>query len=521
MSAKKNKSSITWIEVSWFALAVAAVVFYFIASGFVAFPDKYKMPLLIALIALAACMAVLTFLNKKGKTAAGVVNVLLSAAMVAGSIFIPSLESRMKKIFTELPESEEMTINFYAFTTEYKEAHPEIMKASNVMVTSNNIADYSSSTFITQSATDTDNQEFAVTTLLNELGRDSVMLAEKEDLGAALDAFYAGEGEVLVMNEAYLPMVTAIDGFENFSEETTVVYSVKKEVSSTGVPRTDKDVTREGFTVLVAGSDTRSSRLSQYGRTDVDILMAVDPVNYQILIVSFPRDSYIPNPALNDGYDKLTHLGNDGIGNTMVGISNYVGVPVDHYVLVNFSTFRTIIDAIGGIDIYNPYYFTSGHDAGYGEFPEGDIHLEGAQALSYARERQNLPDGDFGRNTHQVIVLKAILSKLTSPEILTHYDDILNALEGQFLTSVDAGKIYELAGNTLDHDGGWKIVTYHMGGEGMYAETISMPGRDLYCVRLFDSQTEYIKEEINKVLMGENIEEGELPDAEDTVYLPN
>jgi hypothetical protein len=60
-----------------------------------------------------------------------------------------------------------------------------------------------------------------------------------------------------------------------------------------------------------------------------------------------------------------------------------------------------------------------------------------------------------------------------------------------------------------------------MGGEGMYAETISMPGRDLYCVRLFDSQTEYIKEEINKVLMGENIEEGELPDAEDTVYLPN
>ena len=463
MTAKK-KNSLTWIPVSWFALAIAAVVFFFVASGFVAFPDKYKMPMLVALVALVAIMAVLTFLFKKGKTATGIVNIFLSAAMIAGSVFIPSLEARMKKIFTELPESEEMTINFYAFSTDYKEAHPEIMKASKVMITSGDITDYSGASFITQSATDTDNQQFAITTLLNDLNRDSVWLEEKEDLGAALDAFYAGEGEVLVMNEAYEPMVTAIDGFSNFKDDTVVVYSVKKEVASSGVPQTNKDVTREGFTVLVAGSDTRSSKLSQYGRTDVDILMSVDPVNYQIMIVSFPRDSYVPNPALNDGYDKLTHLGNDGIGNTMIGISNYLNVPVDHYVLVNFSTFRTIIDAIGGIDIYNPYYFTSGHDAGYGEYPEGDIHLEGAQALSYARERQNLPDGDFGRNNHQVIVLKAILSKLTSPEVVTHYNDILDALEGQFLTSIDAGKIYELAGNTMNSDHGWNIVTYHLGG---------------------------------------------------------
>ena len=60
-----------------------------------------------------------------------------------------------------------------------------------------------------------------------------------------------------------------------------------------------------------------------------------------------------------------------------------------------------------------------------------------------------------------------------------------------------------------------------MGGEGMYADTASMPGRNLYCVRLFDSQIKYINTEINKVLNGETIEEGELPDAEDTVYLPN
>ncbi len=123
-----------------------------------------------------------------------------------------------------------------------------------------------------------------------------------------------------------------------------------------------------------------------------------------MMIVGFPRDTYIPNPAINYGLDKLTHLRNDGIQNTMKGVSEYYGVDIDYYGVVNFNTFKYIVDAMDGIDIDNPYSFRS---SSY-EFPEGVIHLDGTKALAYVRERKSLPNGDYDRSHHQTIALKAI-----------------------------------------------------------------------------------------------------------------
>ena len=164
----------------------------------------------------------------------------------------------------------------------------------------------------------------------------------------------------------------------------------------------------------VAGEDTRSGRLSIYGRTDVDIIVNVNPVTKQVMIIGLPRDTYIPNPALAHGYDKLTHLGNDGIQNTMKGVSEYYDIDIDYYGVVNFNTFKYIIDAIGGVDVENPYYFvsTSGGDSLTYYYEEGIVHLNGASALAYVRERHNLSNGDYGRSEHQTIVLKAIIQKL-------------------------------------------------------------------------------------------------------------
>lgn len=522
--SRNRKRPLSWPKLTWLILFIEAVIFYIIASGFVAFPQKFKMPLLIALCALTLLMGLWTFFSKKTRKAAGVINVILSVALLAGSVFIPRLEKKMEDVFTEAPASEEMAINVYAFTTAYKEAHPEIMKASRVPVTSQNIHDYASCSYITQAAVDIDNQQFAVSQIQGELGIDNIWTVEKEDMGAALEAFYSGQGELIILNEAYIPTIESIEDYASFSSDTEVVYTISQEVvAANTLPEVDKDVTSDSFTVFVAGSDSRSARLTQYGRTDVDILMCVDPKNYQVMLVSFPRDAYIPNPSLGDGLDKLTHLGNAGIVNTMKGVSNFIDLPVEHYVIVNFATFKTIVDALGGIDLYNPYFFYTSSDASkiYYEYPEGDIHLDGDSALAYVRERQTLPNGDYGRNEHQTIALKAVLSKLTSSAMLSRVDDLLDALSGQFLTSIAAEDIYKIAGSTLDHDGGWNIITYHLGGIGQYGETASIPGRQLYVAELMQSQIDFVVDEFNKILAGEIISQQELPDEDNTVYIPN
>ncbi len=518
----KRKRQLNWNLLTWLVLVICSIICFISVTSFAAFPQRYKMPLLIGLVAIALIALVLTWASKKNSKVVPVINVLLSLCLAAVSIFVPSLEKKMDNIFVEAPQSDEMKINVYAFTNEYKEAHPDIMKASNQVVTSQNIADYANCSFITQNSVDVDGQAFAVAQLRNVLNVDSVWTIEKEDMWAALDAFYSGEGELLILNDVYVTTIQETDKYASFSEDTVVVYTIDKEISAEEeIPVVDKDITSVPFTVMVAGSDTRSRSLSQYGRTDVDIIMTVDPVNYQVLIVSIPRDAYIPNPSLGNGMDKLTHLGNAGIGNTMKGVANYFNVPIEHYVIVNFATFQIIVDAVGGIDIDNPYEFSAGHDAGYGYFPAGNIHLSGPEALVYVRERQNLPNGDYGRNEHQVIALKAIIDKLTSPSILTRYNDILNGLEGQFLTSMDPSDIYKLAGATLDHDGGWNVITYHLGGIGQYAQTASIPGRDLYVAALMETQMEFVVDQINKVLNSEVITQEEIPDADNTVYIPN
>lgn len=111
----------------------------------------------------------------------------------------------------------------------------------------------------------------------------------------------------------------------------------KKEVSS--------DLVTKPFTLYIAGSDSRDEELTSVTRTDVNIMLTVDPVNQTVLEAGVPGDAYIPDPGLNNGLDKLTHSGMPGIDNTLSGISSYFNITFSNYVLVNFNTYSTNIDA--------------------------------------------------------------------------------------------------------------------------------------------------------------------------------
>lgn len=505
---KKLKNKKTEL-ISWLVFMISALVLYFIATRHAVFPSRYKLPLLLVIVVLICISGILSILSKKWfRFVAITLNVLLIALMAAGLVLLPNLEKRVRGIFKDT-SYDEAIINIYATNSNFKE----------------NIADYNDPVFIIQKRNDQENQNYAIEQLKEILNKDSIKTLETEDIISAVEALYDGKGDLLLLNDIYVDTVEDIEKFSNFTDDTKTVSSIIKRIETAQEEEIEKDIINSMFTVYIAGEDTRSGRLSIYGRTDVDIIVNINPVTRQVMIVGLPRDTYIPNPALDHGLDKLTHLGNDGIQNTMQGVSEYYGIDIDHYGIVNFNTFKYIVDALGGIDVENPYYFvsTSGLDSSKTYyFEEGNIHLNGESALAYVRERHNLSNGDYGRSEHQTIALKAIIQKLMSFETLGNYDDLFTALKGQFLTSIEIDDVYKLIAMQLNDNSSWDIISYHLGGTGDMCGTASMGwDRKLYVVHPFESQVNFIKEETEKMKNNEKIQQEELPNEDDTYYIPN
>ena len=415
---------------------------------------------------------------------------------------LPNIESRVRKIFNNVRIDNEI-INVYVLNKNYKD----------------DIDEFKTDKFIVQNSIDQDNQNYALEALKTKFGKNSIYLLNKDDVISAVEALYNEEGILLILNEALVPMIEELEGFGNFSEDCKVVYSINREVEIEPIVVEDtRDITEKAFLIYVAGCDTRSGRLTTYGRTDVNLMVCINPNTKQILICGIPRDAYIRNPALENQKDKLTHLGNHGILNTLEGVGNHFNLEINYYGEVIFDTFKAIINAVDGVDVDNPYYFYSGQY----QYPEGNIHLYGESALAYCRERHNFPNGDYGRNEHQTIVLKALIQKLLSPAILENYDSLLNALSGQFLTNIDMDDIFKLIAMQLDDNSSWDIITYHLGGEGAMQGTASMGwDRMLYTVNLFDTQVNFIRNEIEKMNNDERIKQGTLPNEGDTTFIPN
>ena len=508
MSDLKNKKTeiITWI-----IFVISSILLYYAATNFAVFPSRYKFPLLLAIF-LFGCITGILALVSKGfyKSFSVILNILLTVLMIAGLILLPNIEKRIRNIFKDV-RTDEAIINVYVMKDKYKE----------------DINEFVHSCFIIQKRNDQENQKYAIETLKDVLGVSAIKTLSKDDIVSAVEALYNNEGDLLILNEAYVDMIEEIEKFSDFSEDTRIVYSIRKEIEVEVEEPFEREITNAMFTVYVAGEDTRSGRLSIYGRTDVDIIVNINPVTKQIMIIGIPRDTYIPNPAIDYGYDKLTHLGNDGIQNTMKGVSEYYGIDVDYYGVVNFNTFKRVIDALGGIDVENPYYFTTLHGNGSltGEvfnFPEGTIHLDGDSALAYCRERYNLSNGDYGRSEHQTIVLKAIFEKLMSSESISRYDDLLIAMQGQVLTNIEVDDLYKLVAMQLDDNSKWDIISYHMGGTGDMQGTASMGwDRKFYVVHPFKSQVKFIQQETEKMKNNEIISQQSLPNEDDTTFIPN
>lgn len=264
-------------------------------------------------------------------------------------------------------------------------------------------------------------------------------------------------------------------------------------------PRDSKtEIAKNYFTVYFSGIDTYGP-INRKSRSDVNIVMTVNPKTKKILLVSIPRDAYAPIPGVSGGsYDKLTHAGLYGIDKSMNTLRNIYGVELDYYVRVNFSSVEKFVDILGGITVNSPANFKTG---GY-TFKKGPNFVDGKKALTFARERYSFASGDVQRGKNQMEVIRAVINKMMSPALLTNFGDIMNAVSGNFQTNLTMDQLTSLVRMQLDDGAVWNIETYTVATKGGMNYCYSYRGSKLYVAYIDEKSADEAGSKMREIMEG-------------------
>lgn len=335
----------------------------------------------------------------------------------------------------------------------------------------------------------------------SELGTE-IMTTECAGIQEQAVMLHEGQVDAIILNEAYSAMLE--DELGDFSSNVKIIYVHE---ITTAIENVAKDVIveEEAFTVYISGIDVYGS-ISTNSRSDVNILAVVNPTTHQILLVTTPRDYYVEFPGVTGGQkDKLTHAGIYGVDVSMATLGAIYDTEIDFYARVNFTSVIKMVDALGGVDVYSEYAFTASD--GTMSAKQGMNHFNGEQALRFARERYNVPGGDFQRGKNQQAVIVAMIQKAISPAILTGASEILSTVGENVDTNMSQDQIQELIKSQLANPQGWKIKSMAAEGTGDSQYCYSMPSTLLYVTQPNYDSIAAISEAIKAVENGETFED--------------
>jgi len=326
-----------------------------------------------------------------------------------------------------------------------------------------------------------DIDEVGVNKLRNEYYEEALEKLKTNNLIEYKDIILLGEDllenkiESLFISESYLSIIK--DELNNFEENTKIIETIKVKVKNE-VENKSVDVTKEPFNIYISGIDIYGD-ISSVSRSDVNMVVTVNPETHKILLTSIPRDYYVRLHGTTGYKDKLTHAGLYGIDMSIQTIEDLLEIDINYYVRVNFTTLIELVDAIGGIEVYSDYDFISLH--GKHHFKKGKNELDGNKALCYIRERYAFKDGDRQRVKNQQTVLTAIINKtLSSKTLVTKYNSILKTLGDSFETSIPSNQIYDLINMQLDKMPSWDIEQISLDGTNSSNYTYSYSSGKLY-----------------------------------------
>jgi len=517
MVSKKQWLPVVIIILIVQAAAEAMVVYNVLKLGML--PTPYLIGLFGALLLLMIITMLLLWIgmNKgpsKGKRVRRIVGIVFACLVVAmsfiGSGVIGKAISALNKITND--DSLEACVGLY------------VLKEDPAQ-TVNDLKGYS---FGIMEGFDDVNTKVALDDVEKVLG-NSVETSLYASVTEVAQSLYDGTDKVVVLNEAYADLLADTEEFSDWEEKVRIVYEVEvtndqyqqyaaqygggedddpdipdgTTVSIKDQTKPVASISEQPFIVYVSGSDTRAKVLKK-SRSDVNILVVVNPKSKMILLLNTPRDYYVPNPAGNGTMDKLTHLGLYGVNNSIKALADLYDCEVNYYGQINFTGFEKLINSIGGIDVYSPKSFNSGNVKGY-HYDKGMNHLDGASALVFARERYAFGDGDNMRGKNQMRVISAIIKKMTSGDssILLNYGAIMDSMSGMFVTNFENKEIEELVKMQLGDMAEWTVKTYAVSGTGTSAKTYSMPRMRCYVMKQNKKMVDKATELIDRVERGD------------------
>ncbi|HDR7804716.1 TPA: LCP family protein [Bacillus cereus] len=231
--------------------------------------------------------------------------------------------------------------------------------------------------------------------------------------------------------------------------------------------------------VLIMGVDESDVRGKEYGeaiRTDALLLATFNKDSKTVKLLSIPRDTYTYIP-IEKKKDKITHAHafgsakngkNGGPQASIDAVEKLMNVPVDYFVKFNFKSFIKIVDDLGGVEVDVLVEFTeqdSNDNAEAIHLEKGVQKLNGEEALALARTRHI--DSDAMRGQRQQLVIEAILKKLTSVGSVTKVGNIIDDINGQFVTNL-----------TFDD-----MLSFYKYGSDSEIEKLQIQGDDCYMAK--------------------------------------
>jgi LCP family protein required for cell wall assembly len=320
---------------------------------------------------------------------------------------------------------------------------------------------------------------------------------------------YNSVGELIYsMEEANDAIVISKDFYEYINEEDTNLVLNLRKISEFDVVISSAEIkkqavestidTNNSFIVYLIGVDASNTL------NDVNILIVVNPDTHKILLVHVPRDYYVQIDGTTGLKEKLTHAGFYDLNTQINTMSNIFNLEMNAYVKVGYKAVTTIVDDIGGVDVYSDTNFVTSHSPRK-HIVVGTNHLNGKEALAYAQERYAYASGDRHRGKNQEDVIAAIIKKIsTNKSLLLKYDDLLNDLSPYLMTNINLEDAQTMIKKQINDMPTWSVESISVNGSNSENYTASYPRQWTYVMIPDQNTIDDARSKIMAVMRGTN-----------------
>ena len=314
---------------------------------------------------------------------------------------------------------------------------------------------------------DNDNHELSTKLYKNKkLDNDTT---EYNDYIKMIGDLYNGNIEAIFVPGNYVTLFKNENGFENIASDTKVIYEYSEKMQNEDLNLVSNKDFNEPLTFLFLGVDSEGDGLNANAAFNGDtlMLMSFNPKTLDAILLSIPRDTYVPIACNNKNYAKINSSAAYGTSCVISTINNLLGINIDYYVKINFKGVVDLVEAVGGVevDVEAPSYMADKYggkvceqnsDRQFGNklvcMNPGMQTLNGEQALAYSRCRHMYIGSDLDRVKHQQQVVEALANKAMHFSSIKEFQNILNAVSKNIATNMDTDTIlsgYNVAKNVL------------------------------------------------------------------------